>query len=390
MAYRSSNIVLFFLLIFSFTLQAQQKLTGTVVEKDTGAPVAFATIQAKNAKSTLTNGNGEFEIVVAELPARLSISHLNYGDVVTEVSNAAVPLKISLEPKVLTLKEVQVGNPAIAIMQDVSDKAAKNDKKSNYGKAFLRQIAYDDGKPVYLNEIFLDAEWKPYGLIAWHPTQARHLESSRGLSYTNFSYYSFVLSGYLPNTVHKKPLLGRVDSLYTFKLAGTYDQDGQEIAKIICTPKPVLKKGQRFEGTYYVNTVTNDVLKIEGSIRGVTFSGGGPVNIKNLETVFIAQYRINKAGDNVLDYSLLNSTNRMKVLGFGVKDTDLYSTLYMVDEEIKDKSQLKEVSPKIDDTSLVKAITYDGEFWKKNQGIKRTEKEQRAIEILEKIPQVNK
>jgi len=390
MVYKSNSIILLFLLLSSFTLSAQQKITGRVVEKNSGDPVAFATIQAKNAKSTLTNGNGEFEISVTDLPALLGISHLNYKAVTTKVSEASPVLKIELEAKVLTLKEVKVGNPAVAIMQEASDKAVKNYKKSNFGKAFLRQIAYDGAKPVYLNEIFLDAEWRPYGLIAWHPTQARHLESSRGLSYTNFSYYSFVLSGYLPNNVHKKPMLGRVDSLYTFKLAGTYEQDGQEIAKITCTPKPVLKKGQRFEGTYYVNTVTNNVLKIEGSIKGVVFTGGGPVSVKNVETVLIAQYKLNKAGDNVLDYSLLNSSNRMKVLGFGVKDTDLYSTLYMVDDEPADQSLLKEVTPRIDDTNLVKAITYDADFWRKNQGIKRTDKEQGAIEILEKISQVNK
>jgi len=386
--YRSGAIVFLLLCTFSFTLIAQKRVLGIVTEKNTGTPIAFATVQVKDAKSTLTNESGEFEINVTALPVSITISHLNYQSVTIQPKNNDTPLKITLDSKVLTLKEVAVGNPAIAIMQDASDKALKNARKSNFGKAFLRQIAYDDGKPVYLNEIFLDAEWRPYGLIAWHPTQARHLESSKGLSYTNFSYYSFLLSGYLPNSVHQKPLVRRVDSLYTFKLAGTYDQDGQEIAKITCTPKPVIKKGQRFEGTYYVNTVTNNVLKIEGVIKGVVFTGGGPVSIKNIETIFAAQYRLNKEGDNVLDYSLLNSTNKMRIVGFGIKNTDLYSTLYMVDEENTDRLLLKELTPKIDDTNLVKAITYNADFWKNNQGIKRTEKEQNAIEILEKIPQV--
>lgn len=386
--HRSGIVIFFFFLLSSATIYAQQKLTGIVTEKSTGNPIPFATVQVKNAKSTLTNGNGEFEINVAELPAGITISHLNYMSFTVQVTNTNLTLKITLDPKTLTLKEVSVGNPALAIMQEVSDKAWKNNKKSSLGRAFLRQIAYEGESPVYLNEIFMDADWGPYGLTAWHPTQARHLEAMKGLSYTNFSFYSFALSGYLPNSVHTKPLTRGVDSLYTFKLAGTYDQNGQEIAKIICTPKPIIKKGQRFEGTYYVNTVTNDVLKIEGVIKGVVFSGAGPGSVKNLQTVFIAQYRLNKEGDNVLDYSLLNSRNRLKILGFGVKDTDLYSTLYMVDDENIDKSLLKELTPRIDDTNLVKAITYNAEFWRNNQGIKRTEKEQNAIEILEKIPQV--
>ena len=382
--YKSGAVLLFFLFFFFFFVFAQQKISGIVVEKNTGSPVVFATVQVKDQKSTLTNANGEFELTVAALPVNLLITHLNYAGGSFEVKIAGGKLKIVLDPQVMTLKEVTVGNPATAIMQDATDKALKTYNKSNFGKAFLRQIAYEADQPVYLNEIWLDAEWKPYGLIGWHPTEARHLQGKRGISYTNTSFFSFIFSGYLANSFHKKPLLRKVDSLYTFKLAGTYQLDGEEIAKIICTPKRVLRE-KRFEGAYYVNTVTNNVLKIEGVIKGMFFKSSGPVSIKNKETVFIAQYRLNKQGDNVLDYSVFNTTNRLKMLGLGVQDTDLYSTLYMVDETIN-PGTLEEVSLTINDSNLVKAMTYNEDFWKKNPGIKRTEKEQAAIEILEKTP----
>jgi len=380
--YKSGAVLLFFLFLSSACVLAQQKISGIVVEKNTGNPVVFATVQVKDQRSTLTNANGEFELTVAALPVNLLITHLNYAGGSFEVKTADEKLKIALDPQVMTLKEVTVGNPATAIMQDATDKALKTYNKSNFGKAFLRQIAYEADEPVYLNEIWLDAEWKPYGLIGWHPTEARHLQGKRGISYTNTSFFSFIFSGYLANSFHKKPLLRKVDSLYTFKLAGTYLQDGEEIAKIICTPKRALKE-KRFEGAYYVNTVTNNVLKIEGVIKGMFFKSSGPVSIKNKETIFIAQYRLNKQGDNVLDYSVFNTTNRLKMLGLGVQDTDLYSTLYMIDETINPNS-LEEVSLTINDSNLVKAITYNEDFWKKNPGIKRTEKEQAAIEILEK------
>jgi hypothetical protein len=380
--YKSGAILLFFLFFSSACVLAQQKISGIVVEKNTGNPVVFATVQVKDQRSTLTNANGEFELTVATLPVNLLVTHLNYAGGSFEVKNTDEKLKIALDPQVMTLKEVTVGNPATAIMQDATDKALKTYNKPNFGKAFLRQIAYEADEPVYLNEIWLDAEWKPYGLIGWRPTEARHLQGKRGISYTNTSFFSFIFSGYLANSFHKKPLLRKVDSLYTFKLAGTYLQDGEEIAKIICTPKRALKE-KRFEGAYYVNTVTSNVLKIEGVIKGMFFKSSGPVSIKNKETVFIAQYRLNKQGDNVLDYSVFNTTNRLKMLGLGVQDTDLYSTLYMVDETINPNG-LEEVSLTINDSNLVKAMTYNEDFWKKNPGIKRTEKEQAAIEILEK------
>lgn len=370
-------------------MYAQQKLSGMVTDRGTGLPIPYVTVQAKNAKSSLTNENGEFELTVAQLPVKLLVSHLNYAGATFEISSTTSSLKLALDAKTLTLKEVSVGNPGAAIMQEVSDKALKNYDHSTYGKAFLRQIAYEGNEPTYMNEIFLDAEWKPYGLIAWHPTQARHLKALKGISYTNTSFFSFILSGYLANSVHKKPLLRKVDSLYTFKLIGTYDQNGEEIAKIACIPKAILK-GKRFEGIYYVNTVRNDVIKIEGTIKGMYFQTSGPVSIKNKETTFIAQYKLNSTGDNVLDYSLFNTKNKLKILGFGAQDTDLYSTLYMVEDEQISKKELKEVSGTIDDSSLVKAMNYDADFWKKNQGLKRTEKEQSSIQILEKIPQVKK
>ncbi|MET4139873.1 carboxypeptidase-like regulatory domain-containing protein [Pedobacter sp. UYP1] len=379
-----SGAVLFLLLLFSSVcVLAQQRISGVIVEKNTGNPVVFATVQVKNQKSTLTNGSGEFELTVTSLPVTLLITHLNYAGGSFEVKTTDAQLKIELEPQVMTLKEVSVGNPAIAIMQDATNKALKTYNKSNFGKAFLRQIAYEANEPIYLNEIWMDAEWKPYGLIGWHPTEARHLQGKKGISYTNTSFVTFVLSGYLANSFHKKPLLKRVDSLYTFKLAGTYLQDGEEIAKIICTPKRALKE-KRFEGAYYVNTVTNNVLKIEGVIKGMFFKSNGPVSIKNKETEFIAQYRLNKQGDNVLDYAVFNSTNRLKMLGLGVQDTDLYSTLYMMDDAHVNQNILEEVSSTINDSNLVKAMTYNEDFWKKNPGIKRTAKEQAAIEILEK------
>lgn len=381
--YKSGAVLLFLLLFSSVCVSAQQRISGIVVEKNTGNPVVFATVQIKNQKSTLTNESGEFDLTVPSLPVTLLITHLNYAGGSFEVKTADTQLKIALDPQVMTLKEVTVGNPATAIMQDATDKALKTYNKSNLGKAFLRQIAYEGDEPVYLNEIWLNAEWKPYGLIGWHPTEARHLQGKKGISYTNTSFFSFIFSGYLANSFHKKPLLKKVDSLYTFKLAGTYLQDGEEIAKIICTPKRALKE-KRFEGAYYVNTVTNNVLKIEGVIKGMFFKSNGPVSIKNKETVFIAQYRLNKQGDNVLDYSVFNTSNRLKMMGLGVQDTDLYSTLYMIDDDTIAQSNLEEVSLKINDSNLVKAMTYNEDFWKKNPGIKRTAKEQAAIEILEK------
>lgn len=385
--YKTGTLTLLFLIVFSSFIYAQ-RLQGSITDKATGKPVAFATVQVKNAKSALTNENGQFEINVSQLPVNLNITHINYKAVNIEVGTDR-SLKITLNPQILTLRDVVVGNPAIAIMQEVRDKAEKTIKDSYYGKAFLRQIAYEGGRPAYMNEIFFDAQWKSFTMAAWHPTQARRLQGKSLISYDNLSYLTFILSGYLGNNHVLKPLTNKVDSLYNLKLAGTYEQNGQEIAKISCIPKYKIKD-LTFEGYYYVNTVTNDVLKIEGDIRGVKISGGGPLGFKNKFAVFTAQYKLNENSDNVLDYVVFNTSNMLKVLGIGAKATDLYTTLYMVDNLPVNKTTLKDVNGEVNDADIVKATTYEEDFWKNNQGIKRTDKEQTSIEILEKIPQVKK
>jgi len=387
--YKPVALTFLFLLITFSLAKAQQKLHGRITEQNTGMPIAFATVQVKDAKRALSNENGEFELSVSTSPVNITVSHLNYIGISLQVSNPDQLLKISMAPQVMTLKEVAVGNPAIAIMQEVSDQAREHINQSFYRKAFLRQIAYSSDKPTYLNEIFFDAEWKAFSLTAWHPTEARHLTGSRGISYDNLSYFLFLISGYLPNNMNIKPLTKMVDSVYNFKLSGTYQQNGQEIAKIFCKPKAGLKK-LNFEGYYYVNTVTNTVVKMEGTFNDMKFTGGGPVSVKIEEIIFSAQYKTDKAGNSILDYASFNAVNKLKVLGMGIQRSAFSSILYLMDEDNIHKSELNPVKINVNDSQLTKAMTYNETFWKNNQGIKRTEKEQSAIEILEKTPQVKK
>ena len=388
---RKTTLTLLLLIAVTSSIYAQHKISGTLSDKTTGSAVAFATVQLKNAKSTLTNENGEFEISCPSLPAIVLISHLNYQSISIQVSTTDQPLKIKLVPQVVTLKDVTVGNPAIAIMQEASNKAYQIKNQSFYGRAFLRQIAYEGEEPTYMNEIFFDAEWKPFSMVKWHPTQARHLQGANKLSYDNMSFITFISSGYLSNNEFTKPMARRVDSLYNFKLVASYQQNGQEIVKINCIPKSGSKpKKLQFHGYYYVNTVTNDVLKIEGDIKGLKLSGWGPLTFKNKMATFSAQYKLNAEGFNVLDYVIFNTSNLFKIAGIKAKTTDVYSTLCMIDEQAGDKSELKSINIQINDSDLARKLSYTDEFWKNNQVIKRTEKEQTAIEILEKIPQVRK
>ena len=365
---------------------AQQIIGGHVTDAETGKPIAFSTVTAAASLQTLSNETGEFELSLSNLPITLQVSHLGYQTRTLTIEKQSSAVNIQLIPKTFELPEAKVGNPALAIIQEAAKKAMENYKKTFPGKAFLRQTAYQAGKPAYLQEIWFDASWTAYGLLKWNPTESRRLAAGKGINYTNFSFSTLIFSGYLPNNLLLKPLRKSADSLYTFKLTGTTEKDGQEIARINCIPRTGVKD-VRFEGDYYINTVTNDIVMIDGIIRDMKFTSSGPMSIKNKETRFSAQFHLNDQGDNVLEYATFNLINRLKVMGFGTQDTELYNTLFLTTlPNTFPAAALEDVRPDINDQSLIRSMHTDPEFWQKNPGIIRTAKEQEAIKELEKIP----
>jgi hypothetical protein len=374
--------IFFICTILPFYSIAQFKIKGKISNTEDQSPIPFATIQTDDHK-TISNENGEFEITVDALPVSIKISHTSFQGVQIEKKDDS-QLVIILKPVLLTLKEVVVGNYALTLMKNAGNKAKETYKESNYAKAFLRQIAYESGKPTYLNEIYFNADWRNYGLIKWKPTQTRHLKDKGMITYTNLGFFSLALCGYLFNDVHIKPLINKLDSLYTFKLKGTYQLGDEEIAIISCVAKTKINK-MYFEGNYFINTATANVLKIEGIINNMKMTSSGPFNIKNVGVNIMAEYKINNEGKNVLDLSTFNFKNKLTVLGVKAKESYFYSTLYMIDYKPIYNENLTDINSKTNDITTTKEMAYDSNFWNENQTIKRTEKESEAIKILESV-----
>ena len=296
---------------------------------------------------------------------------------------------VKLKPVVLSLKEVVIGNYALNLMKNAFEKAKETYKEPNYAKSFLRQIAFEKDKATYLNEIYFNADWRNYGFIKWNPTQARQLKDKGMISYTNIGFFAMALSGYLYNDIHHKPLITKLDSLYTFQLKGTYELAGEEVAIVSCSPKVKINK-MYFEGDYFVNTATYNVLKIEGVIHNMNMSSSGLMNIKNMGVYFMAQYKINNQGKNTLDFSTLNLNSKLKALGIKAKESTFSSTLYMIDYNDTYNVNLKEINSKTNDNTTIKDMTYDANFWLENPMIMRTPREIEAVKALEKVKQENK
>ncbi len=385
---KNTLYLLLFLIVPLFSL-AQSTIKGVIIDEETKTVIPLATIQVGISQKTLTNQNGEFELNVNALPALITISHISYQTIQINIKEANNLLTIELKPVVFNLTEVVIENYALTLMRNALAKAKENYQEPNYAKAFLTQFAYENDKPTYLNEIYFNANWKNYGLTAWKPTDTRHLKKDVNLTYTNVSFISLAFSGFLYNDANLKPLCPKLDSLYSFKIKNTFKQGDAEIAIITCTPKTKISK-VHFEGNYYLNTETYNVLRIEGVFNGIKMNAPGPVGIKNKGVNFMAQYKINENGKSVLDFSTLNLKMKMTVFGIGTKNTEFDSSLYLLDYNDKYNTDLKEIQKKTNDIKTTKEITYNADFWKNSTVVKRTQREVEAVKILEATPQVIK
>ncbi|WP_316803093.1 carboxypeptidase-like regulatory domain-containing protein [Pedobacter nototheniae] len=365
-----------------------QKIKGKITDEDTYSGVAYVTVQTDANHKTITNENGEFELKVSALPCAINISHVSYQPLTVNINDESL-LNIKLKAVTLTLNDIVVGNYALSIMQSAYNRVKINLEEPHYAMAFLRQIAYENDKPTYLNEVYFNAEWKTYGLLKWVPTESRYLKGDTHISYSNLSYSTLIFSGYLSNDRCIKPLSPKLDSAYSFKIKNTYKLGNEEIAIISCALK-IKTNRVYFEGDYYVNTETFEILKLDGVLKNFNLTSKGLMGIKLKSVNLVSQYSTNGIEKTVLDFSSLIFKSKVTVLGIGTKTTELSNTLYMIDYNNIYNKGLKQLQVKTDDVKMTQSMSYNPQFWQENQTIKRTAKEEEAVKILEQAPQAKK
>jgi len=130
---KTGTCLLLFLLILCGKAEAQKTLVfGRVVESNTGAPIAFATIAFKGTLvGTSSDELGNFTLETAELYNQLSISAIGYNDTVFEIKiKERQELRIGLFSTEYQLGEVIIKageNPAFEILRKVIANKTVND-----------------------------------------------------------------------------------------------------------------------------------------------------------------------------------------------------------------------------------------------------------------------
>jgi thiol-disulfide isomerase/thioredoxin len=155
---------LFLFLFLSSTALSQQLVEGTIVDKETGMPVPFASISlVGTTKGTSSNLNGQFSISVTT-PVSLKVSCIGYESVVTTCETTS--LRIELNPIITHLNEIVILNKPINARRILRKAFALIDR--NYSdQPFLQNFFYrhyckDDNVYGRLVEASVDV-WKSQG-----------------------------------------------------------------------------------------------------------------------------------------------------------------------------------------------------------------------------------
>jgi len=122
--------LLFLIFLIPFLSNSQNQIQGIVLDSKNNQPLPFATITTSSNFGTLTDADGKFLIKSTKSITQLSISYIGYESVIVPIIKNEKFLKIALNPKIESLKEVQIvarENPALQIIRNTIKNKSKND-----------------------------------------------------------------------------------------------------------------------------------------------------------------------------------------------------------------------------------------------------------------------
>ena len=366
--------------LISFKTLSQQKITGVILDSLTNEPIVGVSIIELNAKScSISNDEGEFEILVNEVSTTLIFSHVSYNKKRIRITNNdSKNIKLSLA--IIQLPEIKTGNPAISLLNSVINKAVSDTNKRTFHKAFYQRVSTQNGKYTKLQEMFMNVSWGQLGVDKWQPLNARFAQiDGQDYKNPNISILSFLNSG----VIHKRtnfPLNDvNIAEIYEYKIK-QYINFGteEEIAVISCTPKSKKPEIFYFIGEIFVSTKKDNLIRVIGKYVYPETKFGSRI------LTLTVNFKENSSGYSVFDNLYLIQNVGKKALSKG----DSEKIWFFFQEEIKSLGSEK-IYPAFvrDDMKVLKESEYNASFWENNVPIKHTKLEKEVIKYFERQKQ---
>lgn len=377
----------------------QHKIQGKIVDEITGKIIPFCSITIeKSINGTSSNELGEFEFNTKILPLKITISHINYQSQSILVDDSNTNLEIKLTPISTVLDEVILNSRknkrdlyAINLAKKAFRKISIASKNRNkYGKAFYRQKTKSNNDFTEFSEIIYDARYNLGGIESWGILEGRYALKEASVNNKNFTRFSQLLKSFQPDTDDLIfPLHKNLDDYYDVRVSEVYSKDNAKIAVLSFTPHKFVKK-PIFKGEAYINTNTNEVLKITGFINKddfqfIKFTEKNATK-KNYNLTFDIAFKKDSDLQNVIDYINVNQTfdyynNEEFQTKIETNSNLFFFEYYTPTSRKKLGGQFKRNQS---DWTKLNQIGYNKKFWEENPIVRRTPVEEEVIAAFDK------
>jgi hypothetical protein len=400
------------LLISSISLSQQNLIKGTVLNKETNEPLAFATVRISGiASGTTTNREGKYELRCKAGKLKLIASFMGFvSDTLTLIVSSDISnIDFKLKPSTINLSEVIIlpkENPANEIIRRaIIRKDQRNRKIQSYkfnaytkgvvktnadisgrgGGTFSLGIGINDSASAsiagilenqsvgyfkqpnnYKEEILARKQTSNF------PPSVNTLTGGRIIQ----NFYSDDINFFgrpLPGPVSKNAL-----EYYYFYIEDTVSIDNQNVFQLMMTPDDSLDPG--FVGKVFISAASYDLMKVDFELNRTANTGGFFDTIK----IFQNFYSFTDSIFMPTDYHLYLHSNVLGIAQFAFElNTALHD--YEMNIPLTDDFFTKAIL-----TVMTDADKKDSTYWEFSQRIPNTIDEVEAykkIDSVESIPQ---
>ncbi|MBT2556783.1 carboxypeptidase-like regulatory domain-containing protein [Hymenobacter sp. ISL-91] len=370
--------------------QAQVQLRGVVRDRETQEVLPFASIAVLGTTNgTTTNLEGEFTLVVKELPAQLLVSELSHMRDTVRVTAGGELLNITLAPASVVLPEVKVASYPFQLVDRAFRNLARNYRRSYYGRAFYRQITRIDDEPTELQEVVWNVKSNPARIEGTTLAQGRYAGVQAPISLSNFSVYTrrYGLFDIRQDSTTSLALFSpNVEKNYLLELKGIVGEDSTVgVAEIGFETRPEL--AYQAQGTVWIDLETNQVVRyrvVQPSFTGSTSNPRQKFTNAKL-TIEMTFKPGGEAGVAPLELMKMDLTTDLTEPGKEPLAIKVSSFTYFYNQSTTNP-RLPYAQASLNDRDLdaIRAKPYDPEFWANNPVVKRTPAEDEVVAAFEK------
>lgn len=394
------NIKVSFLLIIllvgvmPLTSQGQTTFTGKIIDSETKEPIPLVTIRSSSVY-TITNTEGEFEILPKQADEQISFAHISYHS--QQFDYGKIPEIIELQPKTFELAEVII-TPRETIVKELKEvwnkyialTKGKKDKDFPESTFYYRQLMSNNDLYIEYIECFFTAPTTvSVQNMSLQEGRFARIKKDSLPYFTNYFYLSQIPPFSRKKAQKKKELntflCEDFEEHYEIQMHQIISSGQENEVKVYeFIPKyPVWEDNSYFfAGKLYIRT--KDLAIIRAEIKpvsmGVTFDR--KTQVISEDHSFIISYR-----DGITTYPIVESVQALstiRVMRSQKENVMHIQSILFANDYTFDKKGIK---VKQKDHLLKEVINskYNQEFWDNNPVVKRTKIEQRVLDDFNRL-----